>query len=200
MDIKVIMKKVHEYMKTNYNINYYGLGVVDNNKELAVTIDTCSPEFISTADQERISRFSTRVKNIVGSHAFAFKTKKLFYAPRIRKSGMNEEELFNQETTKLESILIIPLILQNEPIGFLDLYNVGKMELTKEDITKLSILGEQLAGIIHGSNLFKEVQEEKERSDKMWKEYNQAKLDKKNAEKLAEENRLRDIRIFHVRQ
>ena len=163
MDIKVIMKKVHEYMKTNYNINYYGLGVVDNNKELAVTIDTCSPEFISTADQERISRFSTRVKNIVGAHAFAFKTKKLFYAPRIRKSGMNEEELFNQETTKLESILIIPLILQNEPIGFLDLYNVGKMELSKEDITKLSILGEQLAGIIHGSNLFKEVQEEKEK-------------------------------------
>jgi len=164
LNIQSIMQKVHSYIKTNYNIHYYGLAVVDKDKEFAITVDTLSPDFISSADRERISNFATRVKDVVGAHALAFKSKKPFFAPRIRKSGMTEEEIYNQEVTKLESILIIPLILQNEPIGFLDLYKVGKMELSKEDITKLSILGEQLAGIIHGSNLFKQVQEEKEKA------------------------------------
>jgi GAF domain-containing protein len=181
LNIKSIMQKVYSYIKINYNIHYYGLAIVDKSKELAITVDAMSPDFITNADRDKISNFSTRIKDVQGAHAYAFKSKKPFFAPRIRKSGMTEEEIFNQETTKLESILIIPLILQNEPIGFLDLYNVGKMELSKKDITKLSILGEQLSGIIHGSNLFKQVQEEKEK----------ANIARKDAEKAKEEvNRL----------
>jgi GAF domain-containing protein len=175
LNIQTIMQKVYFYIKINYNIHYYGLAVVDKEKEFAITVDTHSPDFISSEDKERISQFSTKVKDVVGAHALAFKSKRPFFAPRIRKSGMTEEEILNQEVTKLESILIIPLILQNEPIGFLDLYNVGKMELSKEDITKLSILGEQLAGIIHGSNLFKQVQEEKEKANAAREEAEKAK-------------------------
>ncbi len=57
--------------------------------------------------------------------------------------------------------------MKNEPIGFLDLFNAGAMHLETDDITKLSILGEQLAGIIHGSNLFQQVQVEREKSEKL---------------------------------
>ncbi|MBP9887677.1 MAG: GAF domain-containing protein, partial [Leptospiraceae bacterium] len=184
LNINTIMQKVHTFIKMNYDINYYGLAVVDKSKEFLVTVDTFSPEFISSADKERISKFSTRVKDVVGAHALAFKSKKPFYASRIRKSGMTQEELFNQETTKLESILIIPLILQNEPIGFLDLYNAGKMELSKEDIIKLSILGEQLAGIIYGSNLLKEVQEEKEKANLAKEEADKARQETEGLNEL----------------
>ncbi|MCB1178755.1 MAG: guanylate cyclase, partial [Leptospiraceae bacterium] len=68
----------------------------------------------------------------------------------------------------IQSFLMIPLILNNEPIGILDFTNnKEKMSFSKEDITRLSILGEQLAGIIYGSNLFKQVEEEKEKSEKL---------------------------------
>ncbi len=49
------------------------------------------------------------------------------------------------------------------------------MILNKEDITRLSILSEQFAGIIHGSNLFKQVQEEKEKANVAKEESEKAK-------------------------
>lgn len=159
LDIKLIMKKVHEYIRTNYNIHYYGLAVVDKEKERLITLETHSPEFLTREERKQIKTFSTRIKQVFGAHAFAFKSKNPFYVNRILESALTPEENFYREKVKFDTILIIPLILENEPIGFLDLYNVGDMKLTEKDITKLSILGEQLAGIIHSSNLFKVIQE-----------------------------------------
>ncbi|MBE7411851.1 MAG: cache domain-containing protein [Leptospiraceae bacterium] len=167
LDFSVVMKKVHSYIKSNYNINYYGLAIVDKDKESLVSIDNQMPDFVTDSDRKKSENYTTKIKNVKGAHALAFKAKRPFYAPKIRKSGMTPEELFNQEMTKMESILIIPLVLQNEPIGFLDLYNTGKMELSKDDINKLSILGEHLAGIIYSSKLFQEVNLERQKSDQL---------------------------------
>lgn len=38
------------------------------------------------------------------------------------------------------------------------------MHLSDDDISRITILGEHLAGIIHASNLFQQVQEEKEKA------------------------------------
>ncbi len=167
MDIGIIMKKVRAFIKENFGIDYYGLAVVDKDKNRLVTIDSVSPDFLTVEEKANIRNSSTATSNVIGAHALAFKVKRPSFFPKIRISGMTPDELFVCQTLRLESLLIIPLILQNEPIGFLDLYNIGKMELSKDDITKLSILGEQLAGIIHGSNLFKEVAAEREKSEKL---------------------------------
>lgn len=167
MDIGIIMKKVHAFIKKNFDIHYYGLAVVDKNKERLVTIDAASPDFLTKEEKIQISAFSTKIQNEVGANALAFKAQRPAYFPRIRKSGLTAEERYVHETLRFQSLLIIPLILQNEPIGLLDLYNTDSMKLSKDDISKLSILGEQLAGIIHGSNLFKEVAEEREKSEKL---------------------------------
>ncbi|MCB1200744.1 MAG: hypothetical protein KDK41_08870 [Leptospiraceae bacterium] len=165
MDIKVIMQKVHKFIQNNFKIRFYILAVVDNEKKRLVTIDSTAPDYFAKENREKISNFSTKTSNVIGAHALAFKVKRPAYFPKIRTSGMTPEELVITEASKLQSLLIIPLILQNEPIGFLDLYNVEKMNLSKDDITKLSILGEQLAGIIHGSNLFKQVELERKKSE-----------------------------------
>ena len=72
--------------------------------------------------------------------------------------------MFVIEKFRIQSFLMVPLILQNKPIGILDFYNEEKMNISKSDISRISILGEQLAGIIYSSNLFKQVQEEKEKA------------------------------------
>lgn len=168
LDIHVIMKKVHGHIKSRYSINYYGLAAVDKENNELVTRDTSSPDFLTQEEKRRINNSSTKVNTSIGAHSFAFKTKKAFYIPDTfkRKSGLSPEEHDVFDTLKMESLLIIPLILQNELIGFFDLYNVGKMDLTKQDITRLSILGEQLAGIIHRSNLFKQAEKEKIAAEK----------------------------------
>ena len=66
---------------------------------------------------------------------------------------------------KYDSILMIPLILENEPVGFLNLFNTGSFILKHEEISLISILGEQLAGIIHSSNLLKQVNEARNQAE-----------------------------------
>jgi serine phosphatase RsbU (regulator of sigma subunit) len=159
LNIHVIIRKIYEFIKLNFNIHYYGLSLVDHERKVMNPISMEVPSFVSSEDKVKISLSNTRITDVKGAHAFAFKAKKPFYVPRIRISGMTPEEKFIQEKFQFESLLIIPLILESEAIGFLDLYNVGKLVITKEEITRLSILGEQLAGIIYGSNLFKELEE-----------------------------------------
>lgn len=168
LDLKVIMKKVHAHIKGKYEIDYYGLAAVDKGKNELVTKDTSSPDFLTDEQRLKIDTSSTKINSAIGAHSFAFRTKKAFFIPNTfkRKSGLSPEEYYVFETLRMQSLLIIPLILQNELIGFFDLYNVGKMDLSKEDITKLSILGEQLAGIIHRSNLFNQVEKEKLAAEK----------------------------------
>jgi C4-dicarboxylate-specific signal transduction histidine kinase len=72
-----------------------------------------------------------------------------------------EKEIIN--LVNFKSFLIIPLVLNGNHIGFLDLFNgEDEMILSKEQINQLSILAEQLAGIIYSSNLYKELQSQKQ--------------------------------------
>lgn len=164
-DLKVIMQKVHAYVKENFNIQYHALYKVNSNKTHIELIDVTFPDFVVETDREIIRNFQIPIQNVKGAHAFPIKARKPLFTPYIPKGGKTEEEIFVIEKCKTKSFLMIPLFLQNEPIGILDFSNhFEKMVLTREDITRLSILGEQLAGIIHGSNLFKQVQEEKEKA------------------------------------
>ena len=165
LDIKIIMQKVQSYVKNNFGIEHYGLSSVRPDKNTLKTIAYSLPESISEEDRKRVMETETKINEKKGAHAVAFRTKKVIYS-KIRYSILNEEELFLVKVIKAENMLMLPLILQNEPIGFLDLYNVGELQLTRDDITKLSILAEQLAGIIHGSNLFTELQEAKKHADR----------------------------------
>ena len=51
---------------------------------------------------------------------------------------------------------MLPLHLKGELIGILDLSSEETIELKKEDISRFSILGEQLSGIIYNAQLFED--------------------------------------------
>ncbi len=162
LDIQIIMKKLHEYLKQHFGIQHYGLSGVNSDRTKINTVDCSLPDSVSAEDREKVLKMQSSIDT--GAHSIAFRSKKVLYS-KIRKSVLNAEELFLVEMIKAENIMILPLILQNEPIGFLELFNSGRLSLRKDDIIQLSILGEQLAGIICSSNLFKQVQEEKKKAE-----------------------------------
>jgi class 3 adenylate cyclase len=164
LDLHVIMIKVQKYVGDIFGIEHYSLYLVSDDKQKVEFLDASFPSFATEEDKNYIRKLDIPINGIKGAHAFAFKAKRPFYLSKVRKTGITPEELFIIEKGNFQSFLLIPLILQNEPIGILNFFNEGKMDLTKENITKLSILGEQLAGIINGSNLFNQVQSEKEKS------------------------------------
>jgi len=180
LNLEMIMDKVFHYVKTNYNIDYYGLGVLDKTGNNLVPIISKVPDFVSAKEKVQLGNILIPVQQEVGTHSLAFSHKRPIYAQRIRKSALSPEEDYLHQLLKFESLIVIPLILHNKPIGFLDLYNLGKLKISKEEITYLSILGEQLAGIIYSSNLYNEVQQERQKSDKLLENI----LPKKIAEEL----------------
>jgi GAF domain-containing protein len=67
---------------------------------------------------------------------------------------------------KMKSSLIIPLLLQNEVIGFIDLTRTNEeLTLLEEDIDSLVTLSNQITSAINNSKLMKEIILAKEQAD-----------------------------------
>ncbi|MCB1144393.1 MAG: GAF domain-containing protein [Leptospiraceae bacterium] len=164
-DIITILKKIGSYISLHYDIHHYALHIVQPEKKIMKPVYLSEPENIPKEVIQKIYSFDVPITSIAGGHGMAYKAKRPVYFPRIKKIGLTEEELYTIENFRLESFLIVPLILNNEPIGFLDLYNIGKIFISKEQLSQISILGEQLSGIVRGANLLKQVQYEKMQSE-----------------------------------
>ncbi|TGL21194.1 GAF domain-containing protein [Leptospira bourretii] len=162
MDIHLIMKKIHNYVKTNFGIMYYSLLVADGEKKYLRFIEMEIPEYVTEFQKKRIYEMRVPLKGAAGGHQMTLRKKKPIYMSKdLEKIErlLSEDEKWVIDVCKITSFLFIPMILNGEVVGLLDLSNSDKsMDLTDEDISKLSILGEQLAGIIYGSALFQELE------------------------------------------
>ncbi|MCG9874122.1 MAG: ATP-binding protein [Leptospiraceae bacterium] len=189
LDIKLIMQKVFRYVKENFNFQYYTIfNVSDDNKYLRV-VDANFPAHVSTEDRLKYLSSEIPINEDIGAHTFVIKSKRPFYVPNTfsprLQDGLVKEEKFAIETGNFKSMLLIPLILNNKPVGTIDFSNEGKMIISKENITKLSILGENLAGIIYGSKLFREVVSAQEETKQALKDLQSSQNQLVESEKLA---------------
>lgn len=169
LDLKLIMDKVSNYVSQNYSIQNIGLYIVDPDKENISMFSSTFPDYVTEVERQIIFDSKIPIQDNTGAHSFTYRTKKYFYIPNAQSKralgAASPEELYVIKKCNINSFMLMPLLLNNEVIGILDFSNYeNKLKLTKEDISKISILAEQLAGIIHGSNLFKQVQEEKEKA------------------------------------
>jgi len=164
-DIHIIMQKVLYYVKQRFNLDFFTLYITSKEKGKQIYREGIFPNFLTEEDQIKIREYQIPIYE--GAHAIPVLQKKPFYISNVKnprnKKSMTDFEVFVMEKCNLSSIILIPLLLQNEIIGLLDLSSYERMKLNKTDITKLSILGEQLAGIINASNLYKEIDLEKKR-------------------------------------
>jgi C4-dicarboxylate-specific signal transduction histidine kinase len=159
-DLDFILDKIHSHIKNNFSIEHFGLGIVEKDSMYARTLYLTYPNDLES--REIIKSIPIPVRNTKGAHSLAFNSNKPFFVKRIRLDRIPMEELKVVKTFNLKSILILPLILKGENIGYFDLFNADKeLILSKEQINQLSILAEQLAGIIYSSNLYKELQSQK---------------------------------------
>ncbi len=162
-NIYIIMKKLYSYIESKYSLTYYGLGILNASKDILQFKNMKLPEFLSKKDIEKIESMKIPVhEQSTGLHSIVFKKKKTMYIDKIRQKG-SPEEVEILQLCNFENYIIIPLVLQGEVIGVLDLSGSSKKKLTRDDIMRLSILGEQLSGIVHSSNLVKKIQKEKDK-------------------------------------
>jgi predicted ATPase/C4-dicarboxylate-specific signal transduction histidine kinase len=183
-DLDFILDKIHSHIKKNFSIEHFGLGIVDRDSMCAKTVYLTYPEDLKK--REFIFSIPIPVRSTKGAHSLAFASNKPFYVKRIRIDRIPEEEKIVVETFNLKSLLILPLILKGENIGYFDLSNGDKeLNITKDEINQLSILAEQLAGIIYSSNLYKELQSQKQKLETTLTELRDTQAQLVEAEKSA---------------
>ncbi len=165
-DLEEIMKIILSYVKDNYNLPYYSLFTLDPKENVLKFANAVVPDYVTPEHKKMISSsvLSLASKNIDSIHSRALILKSPIFIPDAEAEVKTESGKAMQTVLKHKSFLTLPIILQNNPIGTLDLFSIESVRLREEEITELSLLAEQLAGVIQGATLFKLVQEEKEKA------------------------------------
>ncbi|MDF3822330.1 adenylate/guanylate cyclase domain-containing protein [Leptospira sp. 96542] len=170
LDLEFIMEKVHKYLKDKYRIQYFSLFGFSKNKNYLSLLVTKLPDHLSAYILTKIRNIQIPIHLNKGGSFQVLKQRKPLYV----KNGMHprwqnyltKEELFVIVNSEIKSYLSIPLIVNSEPIGVLNFSNSEEdFNVSKYDIDQISILCENLAGIIYSSKLFSEIEEEKNRTE-----------------------------------
>lgn len=167
MELKNIMKKIMNFVSENYGIRYYSLYLLNPGKNRLRMLEAVFPEFTSEDIRKKIMQTSIPADGETGVFSYICRMGKMVYFKKINAEKSSEDERSVLENLKISSMAGIPLKLKNQTIGILSFFSPEEMKLGRNQLRTLASLGEQAAGVIHNSNLYKQVQEEKEKSDRL---------------------------------
>ncbi len=163
-----ILDHIFTYIHENFAVQRIALALVDTGKnELyrhsssvgGAGYRTTLPE---SRDDSRISLADDQ--SLVGK---VYRRRKPFYYRRV----MNLENKYDRELVEqynAQSALIVPLVIRDETIAILLFSNFSRvLNLSKNDIEKISKFCEQIAGAVYSSILFKKIEDEKDKANEL---------------------------------
>ncbi|MEM7183106.1 MAG: adenylate/guanylate cyclase domain-containing protein, partial [Spirochaetota bacterium] len=168
ISLKAILENVSKYVEKNFHFPYYGFSILSPDKKYLYFKQYSLPQSIKAENVAKLEQLKIAVGDgETGLHATAFAEKKAIFVSDVQNENrfpIRPEilQIFNHH-----AIIVIPIVLQGERIGTLDFFSMKQVNLSSFEFQQLSILGEQLAGIIKSSELFSIVQQEKDTSDKL---------------------------------
>ncbi|MFW6220537.1 MAG: ATP-binding protein [Nanoarchaeota archaeon] len=135
-------------------------------------VDRCSIMLFDSKKEKLIDEAVFDVKDINPTYLnIDYKKKNIFkkiikisrpyYFEDIKKNKEIYENLFNKNT-KITSMLSLPLFLENEPIGIINIYTKIKKEFKDEEINLSKTLANHISIIIENSKLYERIKFDKE--------------------------------------
>ena len=168
-DLDEILNLIGSYISENFNISHYFLWKMDKNKLYLNPYKGTFSDNLTEEDIKIFYKIKIPIQEAKGIHATVYKTKRTVFIKGMkrRKSSSEEENTIN-ELLGIESLLIVPLIIQNQVIGTMDFSHYGEiLSLSKSEIQKISIFCEQIAGVIYGASLFEDTVHAKKEIEKL---------------------------------
>ncbi len=163
-DLKSTMEKIMSYIENKYGMTYFLLGLLGEDRVRGKIIYAKLPGYLTEEEAAEVYAQNPVIIGGRGAHAYSFKSRQPLFFPKIRWKGVSESEKIILTKIRAKSFLIIPLSIRGEIVGILDLWKEGSFELQSSELMGLATLGEQLAGNIYTSLLFKKVEEEKDKA------------------------------------
>lgn len=165
MNLENILNIFHRYIKDRLGINYYGFSLMNPDGVTAKLIKYEFPEFLSEFDKNKLEEMDYKVIGVKCAHDVALKSRKIFYFPHSRESKITYQELMVKKICKFESLIIMPLKIRGKLLGFIDLFNVGKFSISREELEYISLIGEEVSISIYNTILLKETEEARKQSE-----------------------------------
>ncbi|MEM7183458.1 MAG: adenylate/guanylate cyclase domain-containing protein, partial [Spirochaetota bacterium] len=166
-DLQIILEIIMQYIKDKYGFSYYSLFSIDKTRNILINHISSYPTHVTEEQKIYMKNVTYSLKKKSGEslHAKAFRQKLPLHIYDIAEAKQSQQGKDILPILQNKSLLILPIFLENNLIGSLDVYSLEKQELNEEALLKLSILSKQLAGILNGSLLYQELAEEKEFSN-----------------------------------
>lgn len=176
-DLNSILKNVYNYVREEFGIESVWMLSVEKNENLLRTTQWVGFEFLTTEQKRVFHELTVPLIPESGTLFRTFNKKKIFYLPRINRENTQGLDKVIIELLNLDSLLQIPLVLQGEVVAVLcaTSYN-DALRLTKQEISILSSIADQIAGAVNNSLLLQKTLEAKK----------EAEIASREAEKLAE--------------
>jgi signal transduction histidine kinase len=163
-DLESTMAKILSYIESKYGMTYFLLGLLGEDAVKGKIIYAKLPEYLTEEEAAEVYAQNPVIKGGRGAHAYSFKSRQPLFFPKIRLKGVSEAEKIILTKIRAKSFVIVPLIFRGDIVGILDLWKEGSFELDSSELMGLATLGEQLAGNIYTSLLFKKLEEEKDKA------------------------------------
>ncbi len=167
LELKFIMEKIMNFVEMHYGIKFYSLHILNDNKQKMKLLEAKFPESVTSDEKRKINQIFIPINTEAGALSFIYKTKKMIFYKKLDLEKSNEEEKLALGNLKISSMVGIPLKVKNEIIGILNFFSPTQLSLTKVHLKTIASLGEQVAGIIHNSNLYKDIKSEKDKSESL---------------------------------
>ncbi|MBK8393794.1 MAG: hypothetical protein IPL26_00905 [Leptospiraceae bacterium] len=167
LELKFIMDKIMNFVELHYGIEFYSLHIITESKKKMKLLEAKFPETVTSEEKRKISQIFIPIQTEKGALSFICKSKKMVFYKKLDLEKSNEEERLALENLNISSMVGIPLKVKNEIIGILNFFSPTQLSLTKMHLRTIANLGEQVAGVIHNSNLYKDIKSEKDKSESL---------------------------------
>jgi class 3 adenylate cyclase len=176
-NIDSILKNVFQYAKSEFGIESVWMLSVEKSDNLLRTSKWVGLEFLTPEQNKVFSDLTIPLSQESGSLFRTYERKKIFYLPRLNRESTHGLDRIIIELLDLKSLLQIPLVLQGEVVAILCATSYSDaLRLTKQELSVLASIAEQIAGAVHNSLLLQKSISAKKEAD----------IATREAEKLAE--------------
>lgn len=166
--LEKIFDKIADYLKSEFNLDYHWLLLVDNNSNELYTRIFNDNNFTPKKIKEKYLKIRIPIVAESGSLYATYTRQKPFYLSKIPNRGIAGYDKIIIEDMELKSFLQIPIIIKDKVEGILTMTDFNeKLKLSNSDLKRVFRFASQIGGAIYGSDLLNVAESERKKSNEL---------------------------------
>lgn len=152
-DLNEIVDHLQTYINENFGYRYIGLFLVNEDRTKAYYTASNLQKIFPEVNYDFLDEIYFDLKDPLGAHSTVFTLKKSLNLMKINRKHAHNSELIFIDFFKVKSMVISPLIIQSEVIGFIDLFDPEKHLSNRSEIRRIEQFVNQIATSVFNANL-----------------------------------------------